>query len=70
MVTPGAILLIIKGSGGRVSLDGVAVRGLVNGKDPRRSRGRDEVGTRSDGTKPNLPYRHCRHIYINTKGGD
>ena len=28
------------------------------GVDPRRSRGRDEVGTCSDGTKPNLPYRH------------
>ena len=53
-----ANLLIIKGGGGRVSLDGVAARGLVNGRDPRRSRGRDEVGTCSDGTKPNLPYRH------------
>ena len=21
-------------------------------------------------TKPNLPYRHCRHIHINTKEGD
>ena len=48
--------------GGRVSLAGVAARGLVNVKDPRRSRGRDVVGTRSDGTKPNLPFRLCRHI--------
>ena len=51
-------------SGGRVSLDGVAARGLVNGRGPRRSRGRDGVGTCSDGTRPNLPYRHCRHIHI------
>ena len=27
-------------------------------------------GTCSDETKPNLPYRHCRHIHINTKEGD
>ena len=58
------------GSGGRVSLDGVAARGLVNGRDPARSVGRDGVGTCSDGTKPNLPYRHCRHSHINTKEGD
>ena len=36
------------GRGGGVSLDGVAARGLVNGRGPRQSRGRDEVGTRSD----------------------
>ena len=36
----------------------MAARGLVNGRDPRRSRGRDGVGTYSDGAKPNLPYRH------------
>ena len=30
--------------------------------DLRRSRGRDEVGTRSDGTKPDLPSRHCRKL--------
>ena len=65
-----AILLIIKGGGGRVSLDGVAARGLVNGRGPRRSRGRDEVGTRSDETKPDLPCRHCLHVHINTKGVD
>ena len=35
-------------SGGRGSLDGVAARGLVSGRGPRRSRGRDEVGTCSD----------------------
>ena len=29
-----AILLIIKGGAGRVSLDGVAARGLVNGEGP------------------------------------
>ena len=29
-----------------------------------------EVGTRSDGTKPNLPYRQCRHSSIYTKEGD
>ena len=34
MVTPGEILLIFKGGGGRVSLDGVAARGLVNGEGP------------------------------------
>ena len=51
-------------------MDGVAARGLVNGRGPRRSRGRDGVGTCSDGTKPNLPYRHCRYIHINTKEGD
>ena len=31
--------------GDRVSLDGVAARGLVNGRDPTHSVGRDEVGT-------------------------
>ena len=35
-------------------MDGVAARGLVNGRGPRRSRGRDVVGTCSDGTEPNL----------------
>ena len=63
-------LSVDRRGGGRVSLDGVAARGLVNGRGPRRSRGRDEVGTCSDGTKPNLPYRHCRYIHINTKEGD
>ena len=52
-----AILLIIKEGGGRVSLDGVAARGLVNVKDPRRSRGRDEVGTCSDETNPDVSIR-------------
>ena len=45
-------------------MDGVAARGLVNGRGPRRSRGRDVVGTCSDGTKPNLPYRHFRAYTI------
>ena len=45
-----------------VSLDGVATLGRVRGRGPRRSRGRDGVGTCSDGTYPNLPYRHCLHI--------
>ena len=54
----------------QMTLQVVAARGLVNGRGPRRSRGRDGVGTCSDGTKPNLPYRHCRHIHINTKEGD
>ena len=39
-----------------------APKGRVKGMGPRRSRGRDGVGTCSDGTKPNLPYHHCRHI--------
>ena len=38
-------------------MDGVAARGLVNGRGPRRSRGRDEVGTCSDGTRPDSPCR-------------
>ena len=37
-------------------MDGVAARGLVNGRGPLRRSGRDEVGTCSDGTKPNLVY--------------
>ena len=37
-----------------ISLDGVATLGRVRGKGPRRSRVRDVVGTRSDGTKPDL----------------
>ena len=44
----------------RVSLDGVVTRDHVSGRGPRRSRGRDEVGTCSDGTKPNL-YLLPRH---------
>ena len=43
-------------------LESVGDRDLVNGRGPRRSRGRDGVGTCSDGTNPNLFYRHCRHI--------
>ena len=35
-------------SGGMCKFEGVAARGLVNGRGPRRSRGRDEVGTCSD----------------------
>ena len=42
-------------SDGRVSLDGVAARGLVNGRGPRRSRGRDEVGTCSDEPSQTYP---------------
>ena len=37
-------------------MDGVAARGLVNGRGPLRRSGRNEVGTRSDGTNPNLVY--------------
>ena len=55
--------------GGRVSLDGVAARGLVNGRGPRRSRGRDVVGTCSDGTKPNYLPPLSSYPY-NTKEGD
>ena len=43
-------------------MDGMATLGRVRGRGPTRSVGRDEVGTCSDGTKTNLPYRHCRHI--------
>ena len=42
-------------SGGRVSLDGVAARGLVNGRDPLRRSGRDEVGTCSDELSQTYP---------------
>jgi hypothetical protein len=41
----------------RVSLDGMATLGPVRGRGPRQGRGRDEVGTCSDGTNPNLPYK-------------
>ena len=50
-----------------VSLDGVATLGRVRGRGPRRSRGRDEVGTCSDGTGPNLPYIYTPHNYIQQK---
>ena len=38
-------LLCVCNEGNRVSLDGVAARGLVNGRGPTRSVGRDGVGT-------------------------
>ena len=61
--------------GGRVNTDGVATRGPVSGRGPRRSRGRDGVGTRSDGTKPYLPsllwlqkyhLRNLHHVDMST----
>ena len=55
----GSSVLCVFNGGDRVSLDGVVARDLVSGRGPRRSRGRDGVGTCSDGTKPNLPYRLC-----------
>ena len=50
-------------SGGRLSLDGVAARGPMSGRGPRRSRGRDGVGTCSDETKPNLVCRHVKCLH-------
>ncbi len=49
------------------SLDGVATRGLVNGRGPRRSRGRDEVGTCSDEPDQTHPAANSQSMYINEK---
>ena len=42
-------------------MDGVAARGLMSGRGPSLSDGRDVVGTCSDGAKPNLPYCADEH---------
>ena len=63
--------------GDSLSLDGVAARGLVNGRGPRRSRGRDgadpthtvsdvEGGATGRGIKKVAPRR--KRLYDNLKG--
>ena len=48
--------------GDRVSLDGMATLGRVRGRGPRRSRGRDEVGTRSDEPSQTYPIASVRGL--------
>lgn len=50
-------------------MDGVAARGLMSGRGPTRSVGKDEVGTCSDEAKPNLLCHHAI-TFIGTEKAD